>query len=259
MSIYDENALSAIFKEKIKFFFELKKSQISHFEEKYWKGEISSSQRISKIQNFAHKLVIYYLIMENSKLGEEKKTLIERLVKESLTGDENEINTLFEILGVEWENGELSLREFKEKNEVEEKMVIEEDNETEIKNEEEKSIFEEQEPLNTKVFKLIYLTILKVNGMEEKEKKVPKFTFRFFQSKYDKQLGFSLFDLPESFDSFYKTYLTSNCELCKGRANKNDFAVCLICGTLQCIHACKGKENPRGKKTHNLKINRKTR
>lgn len=88
--------------------------------------------------------------------------------------------------------------------------------------------------------------------MEEIETKLsikePKYTFRFFQSKYDVQMGFTIFDLPNNFQTFYRSYLTSNCELCNERANKKDFAVCLTCGMLLCTHACEGKENTRGKK-----------
>lgn len=77
--------------------------------------------------------------------------------------------------------------------------------------------------------------------------KEPKFKFNFFCSKYNQQIGFSVFDLPLSFDKCYQTYVTSKCELCQERADKNDFGVCLTCGMLMCAHACKGLENQSGK------------
>lgn len=89
--------------ETIRYFFNLKRAQISIFSRKFCKE--TTSNRLEKIQNFARIMTSFYLLTQNWRINnvEEEKKQVENLVKESLTGDDNELGTTFKILGVTWD------------------------------------------------------------------------------------------------------------------------------------------------------------
>lgn len=235
--------------EAIRYFFGLKKAQISLFSKKFTEEEQQASvKRLERIHKFAREMAAFYLTTQNWRIStnEEEKKQVENLVKKSLTGDDNELETIFQILGVEWEGQQVQF-EFRE--DSTEETMQEEVIET-LDNPEDISIFEEttnvsDHPLNPKPGM--------IEIVKEKSTTEPKLKFSYFCGKYDQQIGFSIFDLPLSFDKCYQTYLTSKCEICHERADKNDFGVCLTCGMLLCTHACKGMENQTGKKLKKVK------